>query len=107
MGGDPAELMRICVENGMFTVSFFKEGIQKVSCHGFLYLLYMGVDISSVPRLDRRLAENIMGSMSGYRCANRKPQCYGWLPYRRGVEDTVFPSVYYDLVTNKVSAIGF
>ena len=30
VGGDPAELMRICVENGMFTVSFFKEGIQKV-----------------------------------------------------------------------------
>lgn len=29
VGGDPAELMRICVENGMFTVSFLKEGIQK------------------------------------------------------------------------------
>lgn len=31
MGGDPAELMRICVENGTFTVSFLKEGVQKVS----------------------------------------------------------------------------
>ena len=30
VGGDPAELMRICVENGMFTVSFIKEGLQKV-----------------------------------------------------------------------------
>ena len=29
VGGDPAELMRICVENGMFTVSFLKEGILK------------------------------------------------------------------------------
>ncbi|KAJ4489644.1 glycosyltransferase family 1 protein [Lentinula edodes] len=29
VGGDPAELMRICVENGMFTVSFLKEGLQK------------------------------------------------------------------------------
>ncbi|KAH7340399.1 hypothetical protein B0J17DRAFT_595429 [Rhizoctonia solani] len=29
VGGDPAELMRICVENGMFTVSFLKEGVQK------------------------------------------------------------------------------
>ncbi|KAI0932598.1 hypothetical protein AcW2_001180 [Taiwanofungus camphoratus] len=29
VGGDPAELMRICVENGMFTVSFLKEGMQK------------------------------------------------------------------------------
>ena len=29
VGGDPAELMRICVENGMFTVSFIKEGLQK------------------------------------------------------------------------------
>ncbi|THH11780.1 hypothetical protein EW145_g439 [Phellinidium pouzarii] len=29
VGGDPAELMRICVENGMFTVSFLKESMQK------------------------------------------------------------------------------
>ncbi|KAI9654928.1 MAG: Sterol 3-beta-glucosyltransferase [Bathelium mastoideum] len=27
--GDPAELMRICVENGMFTISFFKEATSK------------------------------------------------------------------------------
>ncbi|CAJ0915764.1 19753_t:CDS:10 [Entrophospora sp. SA101] len=27
VGGDPAELMRICVENGMFTFGFFKDGI--------------------------------------------------------------------------------
>jgi sterol 3beta-glucosyltransferase len=32
VGGDPAELMRICVENGMFTLSFMKEGLQKVRC---------------------------------------------------------------------------
>jgi sterol 3beta-glucosyltransferase len=31
VGGDPAELMQMCVDNGMFTVSFLKEGIQKVS----------------------------------------------------------------------------
>jgi hypothetical protein len=30
VGGDPAELMRLSVENGMFTVSFLKEGLQKV-----------------------------------------------------------------------------
>lgn len=30
VGGDPAELMRICVENGMFTLSFMKEAMQKV-----------------------------------------------------------------------------
>ena len=30
VGGDPAELMRICVENGMFTVSFLKEVLHKV-----------------------------------------------------------------------------
>ncbi|KAI0786102.1 glycosyltransferase family 1 protein [Abortiporus biennis] len=29
VGGDPAELMRICVENGTFTVAFLKEGMQK------------------------------------------------------------------------------
>jgi sterol 3beta-glucosyltransferase len=31
VGGDPAELMRICVENGTFTVSFLREGLSKVS----------------------------------------------------------------------------
>ncbi|KAG6814047.1 hypothetical protein H0H92_003897 [Tricholoma furcatifolium] len=29
VGGDPAELMRICVDNGTFTVSFLKEGLLK------------------------------------------------------------------------------
>ncbi|PWN41827.1 hypothetical protein IE81DRAFT_314651 [Ceraceosorus guamensis] len=29
VGGDPAELMRICVENGTFTVSFLREGVSK------------------------------------------------------------------------------
>ncbi|KAI0095265.1 glycosyltransferase family 1 protein [Irpex rosettiformis] len=29
VGGDPAELMRICVENGTFTVSFLREGVTK------------------------------------------------------------------------------
>jgi len=28
--GDPAELMRICVENGMFTYSFLREASSKV-----------------------------------------------------------------------------
>ncbi|KAG6885710.1 Sterol 3-beta-glucosyltransferase [Termitomyces sp. T159_Od127] len=31
VGGDPAELMKICVENGTFTVSFLKEGLLKVA----------------------------------------------------------------------------
>ncbi|KNZ79620.1 Sterol 3-beta-glucosyltransferase [Termitomyces sp. J132] len=29
VGGDPAELMKICVENGTFTVAFLKEGLLK------------------------------------------------------------------------------
>ncbi|KZT22136.1 glycosyltransferase family 1 protein [Neolentinus lepideus HHB14362 ss-1] len=29
VGGDPAELMRICVENGTFTVAFLREGLLK------------------------------------------------------------------------------
>jgi hypothetical protein len=33
VGGDPAELMRICVENGAFTVAFLKEGLLKVCDH--------------------------------------------------------------------------
>ncbi|KAF9439324.1 Sterol 3-beta-glucosyltransferase [Entomortierella beljakovae] len=29
VGGDPAELIELCVENGMFTVSFIKEGLKR------------------------------------------------------------------------------
>ncbi|KAF8955111.1 Sterol 3-beta-glucosyltransferase [Entomortierella lignicola] len=29
VGGNPAELIELCVENGMFTVSFIKEGMKK------------------------------------------------------------------------------
>ncbi|CAO1620144.1 unnamed protein product [Parajaminaea phylloscopi] len=29
IGGDPAELMRICVDNGTFTVAFLREGVTK------------------------------------------------------------------------------
>ncbi|KAH9081951.1 hypothetical protein EDB83DRAFT_2503137 [Lactarius deliciosus] len=29
VGGDPAELMRICVENGTFTIAFLREGVTK------------------------------------------------------------------------------
>ena len=34
IGGDPAELMRICVDNGMFTVAFIREGLSKASFTG-------------------------------------------------------------------------
>ncbi|KAF9586552.1 Sterol 3-beta-glucosyltransferase [Lunasporangiospora selenospora] len=29
VGGDPAELIELCVDNGMFTVSFFREGLKR------------------------------------------------------------------------------
>ncbi|KAF9081464.1 Sterol 3-beta-glucosyltransferase [Mortierella sp. AD031] len=29
VGGDPGELIELCVENGMFTVSFFREGLKR------------------------------------------------------------------------------
>ena len=45
VGGDPAELMRICVENGTFTVAFLKEGVQKVSCISFMLVHDRVVDI--------------------------------------------------------------
>lgn len=48
--------MRICVENGMFTVSFLKEGITKVSYSEFLFplsLLALKRFIHLVPWLDR------------------------------------------------------
>lgn len=47
VGGDPAELMRICVENGMFTVSFLKEGLQKVWLISILNVLYLSVRSNS------------------------------------------------------------
>ena len=37
VGGDPAELMRLCIENGTFTVAFLKEGVQKASCVLFIF----------------------------------------------------------------------
>lgn len=30
VNGDPAELMQLCVDNGMFTVSFIREGLKRV-----------------------------------------------------------------------------
>jgi hypothetical protein len=36
VGGDPAELMRICVENGTFTVAFLREGLSKVSTESLI-----------------------------------------------------------------------
>lgn len=35
--GDPAELMRICVENGMFTYSFMREASQKVRGKAYIF----------------------------------------------------------------------
>jgi sterol 3beta-glucosyltransferase len=34
------------VENGMFTVSFLKEGILKVNCHNFLFLFISGTKVN-------------------------------------------------------------
>ena len=53
MGGDPAELMRICVENGMFTVSFLREGVQKVCALHKLLIRSLAHTACAVPRLDR------------------------------------------------------
>lgn len=50
VGGDPAELMRICVENGTFTVAFLKEGVQKVRVTGFGFCSILTA--KSVPGLD-------------------------------------------------------
>lgn len=59
VGGDPAELMRICVENGTFTVAFLKEGMLKVS---HLSLRSGSRAYSTlVPRLDRRPAQDLLG----------------------------------------------
>jgi hypothetical protein len=49
VGGDPAELMRICVDNGVFTVSFLKEGVQKV--HRIVTIPSVEFHILLVPRM--------------------------------------------------------
>jgi hypothetical protein len=41
--------MRICVENGMFTVSFLKEGITKVNCPKFPSLFTLGTKMTRPP----------------------------------------------------------
>lgn len=53
VGGDPAELMRICVENGTFTIAFLKEGVQKVRylsavCFSNLHFLFSSVAGSTI-----------------------------------------------------------
>jgi len=55
VGGDPAELMRICVENDMFTISFLKEGITKVNYPDFMPFFASDIKPScpAVPQLDR------------------------------------------------------
>jgi hypothetical protein len=88
VGGDPAELMRICVENGMFTVSFIKEGLQKVR----LDLFSLGereslashreradtLDFFScalaVPRLDRRPPQDVVGGLPRNRPHHRESE---------------------------------
>ena len=51
VGGDPAELMRICVENGTFTVAFLKEGMQKVpiffACSTQMRLIVISSEVGS------------------------------------------------------------
>jgi len=44
--GNPAELMRICVEHGMFTWSFMKEANSKVSF--YLYRTFIDVDTADI-----------------------------------------------------------
>lgn len=39
VGGDPAELMRICVENGTFTFAFMKESLLKVCAYAISKIL--------------------------------------------------------------------
>lgn len=52
VGGDPAELMRICVENGTFTVAFLKEGVQKVGSASarshFSHLIVFSSEVGSM-----------------------------------------------------------
>ena len=102
VGGDPAELMRICVENGTFTVSFLKEGVQKVcvsvrlaSCHAYTS--------HTVPRLDRRPSEDFLGSVPRDGCPCGEPKCNGRLSHRRGFEDSILPSIYHDMVPDEVA----
>lgn len=51
VGGDPAELMRICIENGTFTVAFLKEGLQKVKV--IIFYVERSLTVREVPGLDR------------------------------------------------------
>ena len=53
--------MRICVENGTFTIAFLREGVTKVRQSR----LFSATRILSeaVPRVDRRSFKDILGSV--------------------------------------------
>lgn len=104
VGGDPAELMRICVENGTFTLSFMKEGLSKV------YLPLRKTYLSShpsiiVPRLGGRSSGNLLGGMSRQRRPHREPKRNGWLPYCRSARNTILQGLHYDMVAYEVDVL--
>lgn len=95
--------MRICVENGTFTVAFLREGMAKVGWP--LHLSRKNVKSPSlhvVPRLDRRPAQDSLGCLSEYGCTYRVPECHGRVSYRGGVEGTLLQGLYYDVVEDTV-----
>jgi hypothetical protein len=96
VGGDPAELMKLSVDHGMFTVSFMKEGLQKVVPHTCMKMTAFDFFIT-VPWLVGRPAEDFLGGMSRYRCVGREPKRDERLPHRRGTPDTLFSCLYHDL----------
>ncbi len=64
VGGDPAELMKMCVDNGMFTVSFLKEGLQKVSLPAGWSSAYAADTPWLVSWMARRSPADLLGSLS-------------------------------------------
>lgn len=95
--------MRICVENGTFTVAFLKEGVQKVCPKASVIKVTVVLTAFPVPRLDRRLAEDVVGSVPRNRCTDRKSKRYGRYSHSRSSQDPVLQSVHYDMEPNKVS----
>ncbi|RGB33833.1 hypothetical protein C1646_668996 [Rhizophagus diaphanus] len=58
VGGNPAELMRICDENGMFTFGFFKEGLTNGT---FLSMVRKSCDLfDPAKRLGRNSRKGLM-----------------------------------------------
>lgn len=94
--------MRICVENGTFTVAFLREGLQKV-CTLVLYdTSAKNIAVFTVQGLVGRSTQDFMGGLPRNRCFGRESKCYGRISYCGSPRHPLFPCFHDDLDSDSV-----